>query len=126
MTRRSEVVAAATEVIGSNVEDGVVRRFASAWSPDAQMQPVDVGPSSREECIECDERCERSVIGPRWRRTLSRWSTCSWIACVTNPEQARPQHSTCRWPGLLTTTDIDDNVAIPLARTRTKPDGVAH
>lgn len=37
-----EVLARATEVIGSNVEDGVVRHLTAAWPSDAQMQPVEV------------------------------------------------------------------------------------
>jgi len=37
-----EVLARATEVIGSNAEDGVLLHLAATWSRDAQMQPVEV------------------------------------------------------------------------------------
>lgn len=32
-----EVLAAAKEVVGSNVADGVVRHLAASWSPDAKQ-----------------------------------------------------------------------------------------
>ncbi|MEU0312933.1 HAD-IIB family hydrolase [Nocardioides sp. NPDC006273] len=37
----SEVIAAATEVIGSNGDDGVVGHLTTAWSPDAPVAPVE-------------------------------------------------------------------------------------
>lgn len=38
----TEVLATATEVIGTNVEDGVVRHLAAVWSPDSRLQPAQV------------------------------------------------------------------------------------
>lgn len=38
----SEVLAAATEVIGSNIEDGLLRHLLTAWTVDAQEPPIDV------------------------------------------------------------------------------------